>query len=482
MVKWGTKGNSTNKRYSSADGGYNRDRDSFGAAPVSTVAPVNASLRQTLLSFGSISLAFVLTAFAALAPFAQTPSVASLGLINIEASSSKPADGILSAVLTVWGYCTTAIDGTPTCYPATDLKTIGNNSYNFQFNPAPLTNVKSMTVSQTLDILPYKTSPLLIFALPTVTIFLGIGVLSSLATLLFFFARNFSHAWVVCAKFTSTICLISWVVLLVCLVGTGVAGNGLVAFMANFQLSITASQSSAGLALMATALIADTAAMALSTWSCINAKKYDQFLDEKDQYEMEMAAAPSYNNNDRSLGRKGTGKKSRGSWEDDIPSAPSPRQRRDEERGGGGRGGRDRDNGRSGGRGRGNNNRGSYFNNRWSRRDSYRDVDSEAKKVGKDSSATAANAGPAEKSDWGILRTVNGVAGGVYGYFAGPAKPAEPEPEPEKKKGNAIKSASSKKRGGDRSPDRSRRNSPSRPSGSRSKSRGRNGSPDRRRR
>ncbi|KAI9350754.1 hypothetical protein BDR26DRAFT_1003576 [Obelidium mucronatum] len=457
------------------------------APPPPPPAPVNASLRLTLASAGAVALSFCVTAFLALAPFAAAPGVASLGLIAIESAAPKPADGVLAAVLTVWGYCSTTVDGTQTCYPATDLKTIGNNSYNFQFAPEPLSNLssKQFTVSQTLDTIPYKTIPLLIFALPTVTIFLGIALISSLATLLFFFARNFSHAWVVCAKFTSTVCLISWIVLLVCCVGSGIAASGLVAFLANFQ-GITASQSPAGLALMVTALIADTAAMVLSTWSCMNAKKYDEFLDEKDQYEMEMAAAPRYND-DRSLGRQGTGKKKRNSWEEPPPS----RQRRDDDRGdrrGGGGGGNRGGNNRCGGGGgdRRRKDRTSYYNdNRWSRRNSYQDIESgnnnsyQAKSVGKDAGAGAAPA--AEKSDWGILRTVNGVAGGVYGYFAGPAKP---EPEPEKPKGNAIKNASSsKKRGGDRSPDRSRRSSPHRPNNSsRSKSRGRNGSPDRRRR
>ncbi|ORY24847.1 hypothetical protein BCR33DRAFT_727257 [Rhizoclosmatium globosum] len=463
-----------------------RYRDSYALESQEAAPPKQkrSLLSLTLMSLGAVSVAFMLACFTALSPFSASPAVASLGLININSNAAKPGDGVQSAVLTVWGYCTTSsTDSVTSCFPATDLKVIGNNSYNFQFNPPPIkTNAsKQYTVTDTLDALPYKTMPILIFALPTVSIFLGVAVLSNLATLVCFLFKERSNAWIVCAKFTSSVCLISWVVLMVCVVGAGIAMSGLVAFMANFQ-GITASQSPTGLLLMGIAVVADSAAMGLSTWSCIKAKQFGVERIEKNAVEMysydqrEDSYIERGSRTNGSIGRGSYASKGgatgslgrRGSWEDVAP----PSRDRDQRRRGDDRGGRGRDR-----------------EQRDRKRRTYNKMDDDDDDQER---STAPGSAPA-KSDWGILRTAGAVAGGaasvaggLYGYLAGSSKPAETAKaeEPEKgtrKGGNAIANASAKRSGGggggggrDRSPSRTRRSSMNRDRGGR-----RGGSPSR---
>ncbi|KAJ3125124.1 hypothetical protein HK100_010964 [Physocladia obscura] len=552
-VESGQYGNTNSGKYKN-----NANSKSTNANAGATTATASKRIAPIRLTFSVVlitAVAFALTGIVFLSPF-STSAAKSIGFVSITSDSTSPKDGISSAILTVWGYCITAsANSIVTCYPATSLLALGEDASDFQFNPTPPTfkNISLWTVNDTLAALPYKANPLLIFALPVSMVLLGLAFISSLFGLLTFFLRSWSSAWVACAKFTSTLTLIAWIVLLICAAGAGVAASGLLTFIAAVP-TVSGSQSAAGITLIVTAIVAVTAAFALSTWSFYLATAYNKYL----LLEKEAARYPMEEFGDEERGNGGYETQRRGSnsdvaedaWRYDdsqveqLRSPPNARRRGDdngENNNYNSRGtrsdGRNASNGEEnkrnksrndggdtrgggGGRSRGNDRqikqeqRRSVFN-RYSNYGNDGDFDDNSNiggGVGGDNKITKNDAGgnvsttDAAKSDWGILRTAKGVAGGainvaggVYGYFAGSSTPTDPttangkttakkDMDDPKKTRNAIANASSRRRSPVRGQSSSRRDDRDSRPNNRSSSRGGGGgssrrpSPDRKRR
>ncbi|KAJ3076385.1 hypothetical protein HDU98_003640 [Podochytrium sp. JEL0797] len=469
MVPWGRRINT--KSYSPSPPRFRSPLPALHNDSTTSPDIHNPSVRLTLLSLLAICVAFTLTALATLSAFSHI--VQTLGLVTIVSGSANPSDQVTSAVLTVWvthfdssnsklkphsphhvkyqGSCKTFTNGTTSCLPATDLKTIGNNSYGFQFTPSPPpSSPKQWTVTETIDALPYTTNPILIFTLPIATIILGVALIGAVAAVVCFWLRKvWRGKWVACGKFVSVSCFAAWICLVICCACSGVAQVGMVAYLSGFQLSsltliegITASLSPAILTLMITSLVSTTTAMGLSLWSWIHAKRFDASITAKDNFELMENGGGRFDDDDERYDTAPRVAPQRGSvdsWEDEYPSKGRDlRDGRDEKDA---RGGRDQ---QRGGGGRKN---GPPRNNpRYSRRDTYDEMGSE-----KEEKSVQPVEAP-KKSDWGILRTVNGVAGGVYGYLGGGKTNAAAEPVvapvEERKRGNAIANASGKDRGG----------------------------------
>ncbi|KAI8609066.1 hypothetical protein BC830DRAFT_1085749 [Chytriomyces sp. MP71] len=420
-----------------------------------------------LMGLIATALAFIFVSLGLLTPFSSVSSIASLGFIQIQSTVDKPSDGVQSAILTTWGYCTTTTDGVTTCLPATNLFMLGQYATNFTFTPTPLIiTAKSYTVTQTLALLPYKANAVLIFTLPIVMSLLGLALLAGLATVLFFTAKRYTNLWVVCAKCGSTLTILGGVLLAVCVGCAAAAGEALAGVLVGVP-GVVVARSYAGLALIAAGLGSVMAAAGVTTWSFWSASRVDAELED---LEMEDAG--------RSVGVGGpaagvSGKKGGfdehqegrggpyGSRErldarrrlNDMDSLSPPlstqqgsrarssdgrsdMNRSDDRRGINGKRVVDGEDGRRGGDRRVGGSRGRERRSvidRFSSRSSVYHAggkDKGGRKVDGEEDGKAEEQ-PA-KSDWGILRTVNGVAGGVYGYFAGGnSAPAEPEPQPE---------------------------------------------------
>ncbi|KAJ3251874.1 hypothetical protein HDU77_005620 [Chytriomyces hyalinus] len=404
-------------------------------------------------------VAFIMVALVLLSPFSSMPAFASIGFIRLESATTPASDGIQSAILTTWGYCTTASsDSTTTCLPATNLQMLGNYATNFTLSPQPLLlGANSYSITQALSLLPYKSNPVLIFTLPIIMSLLGLAVISCTTSLISFFLKRYTNVWVVCAKFSSTLNIVSFVALLICVAVAVVANESLASLAATIP-GITVVKPYAGLALLAVACVFVLSACVATTYLFIVARREDAFEDadvelgayNQPKSESMQGTVPRIGAEKGGRGRGGDAgvdapvrAGSRASWDDikdrkqgSLQRPEKGTQRRDFDRAAskprGGppdraRSGAAPDRERGGGGGGGGAGRGAR-NDRFSIRSSIQDTRKPEKK---DAEVKGAPEEEPPKSDWGILRTVNGVAGGVYGYFAGGAPKAE---EPEEKK------------------------------------------------
>ncbi|KAJ3221293.1 hypothetical protein HDU81_010742 [Chytriomyces hyalinus] len=424
-------------------------------------------------------VAFIMVALVLLSPFSSMPAFASIGFIRLDSTTTPAADGIQSAILTTWGYCTTASsDSTTTCLPATNLQMLGNYATNFTLSPQPLVlgGAKSYSITQALSLLPYISNPVLIFTLPIIMSLLGLAVISCTISLISFFLKRYTNVWVVCAKFSSTLNIVSFVALIVC-VAVAVLANESLAGLAAAIPGITVVKPYAGLALLAVAFVFVLVACVATTYLFIVARREDAFEDtdvELGDYNQPKSESSMQGTVPRMGGVAEKGGRggadavragSRNSWDDvkDRKQQGSlqrpekgPQRPRDFHRAAGKpRGGPpdrvarsdagpDRDRDRERERGGGGAGRGAR-NDRFSIRSSIQD---NRKSERKDAEVKGTEEEP-PKSDWGILRTVNGVAGGVYGYFAGSTpKAEEPEEKVEKAPSKDAKSSAASRSGG----------------------------------